>query len=133
MENASEPVGVIPAATAAPDGGSPLPSAAPAAAQAGSATTQQDSRGALLSSPAQLVLVPDYGSERWELQRRQWTQQRADADGMANMQTPRAAKMTEWSQAMLDDMLLNSTPLPSPVPLAELVDILVDVWAEETY
>eukprot|EP00250_Pteridium_aquilinum_P003661 c13969_g1_i2 orf=239-550(+) len=61
----------------------------------------------------------------WQETRKEWVGSRT----MPRSQQPRQPVLS--STAMYGDLLTNNRPFPRPIPLAEMADILVDIWEQE--
>jgi hypothetical protein len=65
-------------------------------------------------------------NRQWEQQRRDWLQ---PAAGAAARAAPRGPPIMDLGHAL--DVLTNGKRFPKPVPLGELVDLLVEIWEGE--
>ncbi|XP_012076571.1 uncharacterized protein LOC105637641 isoform X1 [Jatropha curcas] len=74
------------------------------------------------SNPSEFV---NYGLLLWKQTRQQW---------LANKRSPNKKQVREptirWN-ATYENLLGSNKPFPRPIPLAEMVDFLVDVWEQE--
>ncbi|EEF42884.1 uncharacterized protein LOC8283986 isoform X2 [Ricinus communis] len=61
----------------------------------------------------------------WHKKRKQWVGDRSQK----SQKMPREPIMS-WT-ATYEDLLCSSEPFQQPIPLAEMVDFLVDIWHEE--
>ncbi|KAJ1290884.1 hypothetical protein BS78_02G277000 [Paspalum vaginatum] len=67
----------------------------------------------------------NHAAEAWAEMRRQWVGHQAEVP----KQAPREPVIS-WSTTY-DELLSSSERFPQPIPLAEMVDFLVDIWHEE--
>ncbi|XP_030467230.1 uncharacterized protein LOC115686161 isoform X2 [Syzygium oleosum] len=74
------------------------------------------------SNPSEFV---NRGLLLWNQTRQQWTANK----GTQNRTQVREPKIS-WN-ATYDSLLGNSKPFRQPIPLAEMIDFLVDVWEQE--
>ena len=63
----------------------------------------------------------------WEKQRAAWIAQRPTSKN----DKPSMRRPVLSPDATYDDLLTSSRPFDKPVPLAEMVDLLVEVWEED--
>ncbi|KAF8034635.1 hypothetical protein BT93_C0829 [Corymbia citriodora subsp. variegata] len=67
----------------------------------------------------------NHGLLLWNQTRQQWTANK----GTQNHKQVREPKIS-WN-ASYESLLGSSKPFPQPIPLAEMIDFLVDVWEQE--
>ena len=71
------------------------------------------------------------GLQRWNEQRKAWLTPRSKAGAKAGAPRPKVVPLsTATATAVMDD-LERLRELASPMPLAQMVDILVDTWEEQ--
>ncbi|KAJ6798603.1 uncharacterized protein M6B38_275035 [Iris pallida] len=75
------------------------------------------------SNPPEFV---NHGLLLWNETRQQWLAQRKSETRTQQLREPRLS----WN-ATYDSLLGTNKPFPRPIPLAEMVDFLVDVWEQE--
>lgn len=75
------------------------------------------------SNPPEFV---NHGLLLWNQTRQQWLAQRKPESRTQQLREPRFS----WN-ATYDSLLGTNKPFPQPIPLAEMVDFLVDVWEQE--
>ncbi|KAL5546108.1 hypothetical protein UlMin_005795 [Ulmus minor] len=61
----------------------------------------------------------------WHEMRKQWV-----GDPSHNTQRTSREPIMSWTTTY-EDLLLTTEPFQQPIPLAEMVDFLVDIWLEE--
>ncbi|KAK4272833.1 hypothetical protein QN277_021335 [Acacia crassicarpa] len=61
----------------------------------------------------------------WQQKRKEWV-----GDRSKRLQGPPRESFMSFT-ASDEDLLLSTEPFPQPIPLAEMVDLLVDIWHEE--
>ena len=112
-------------AGAAGAGASPIPpQIARRAREAAETTTSLDS--------AQDTTWTNQGLLAWERQRLAWrSAQRQQQHQNARARANQARQAVLNPDVTYEDLLLTNRPFPVPVPLQEMVDLLVDVWDEE--
>ncbi|KAK4566563.1 hypothetical protein RGQ29_002720 [Quercus rubra] len=73
------------------------------------------------------LVDPKFGSVEiaWHEKRREWVGDQSQR----SRRTPREPIMS-WTTTY-EDLLLSTEPFQQPIPLAEMVDFLVDIWNEE--
>ncbi|KAJ9702581.1 hypothetical protein PVL29_004359 [Vitis rotundifolia] len=74
------------------------------------------------SNPPEFV---NHGLLLWNQTRQQWIGNQK-SQNRTQVQEPRIS----WN-ATYESLLGTNKPLPQPIPLAEMVDFLVDVWEQE--
>jgi len=75
------------------------------------------------SSPSEFV---NHGLLLWMQTRQQWIGNKKPETRTQQLREPRLS----WN-ATYDNLLGTNKPFPQPIPLAEMVDFLVDVWEQE--
>ncbi|KAL9264837.1 hypothetical protein AKJ16_DCAP04356 [Drosera capensis] len=66
------------------------------------------------------------GSASSEFTRQRWVGDKKPSNRGLQMQEPKLS----WN-ATYDSLLGSNKPFPQPIPLAEMVDFLVDIWEQE--
>eukprot|EP00877_Chromochloris_zofingiensis_P012199 jgi/Chrzof1/7232/Cz02g15190.t1 len=61
----------------------------------------------------------------WMERRREWTRRAGDAK--------RPSRKRSLAQSLTPDQVLSFQPFPKPVPLEDVVEVLVDVWESEDF
>ncbi|XP_022144600.1 uncharacterized protein LOC111014243 isoform X2 [Momordica charantia] len=61
----------------------------------------------------------------WHERRREWVGDRSENGQRAPMEP-----ILSWTTTY-EDLLLSAEPFEQPIPLAEMVDFLVDIWHED--
>ncbi|KAI4300328.1 hypothetical protein L6164_033719 [Bauhinia variegata] len=75
--------------------------------------------------PTENGVFINHAEVAWHLNRREWV-----GDQSKNLQRqPRESILSLTTS--YEDLLLSTVSFPQPIPLAEMVDFLVDVWHEE--
>ncbi|KAI3721640.1 hypothetical protein L2E82_32657 [Cichorium intybus] len=74
-----------------------------------------------LSNP----LFVNHAELAWHEMRRAWVGDRSQTS-----RTKFRHPILSWTTSF-EDLLTSGEPFPDPVPLADLVDLLVDIWIEE--
>ncbi|KAF2289870.1 hypothetical protein GH714_038956 [Hevea brasiliensis] len=67
----------------------------------------------------------NHAEEAWHEKRKQWT-----GDLSPKSQRMPREPIMSWTTTY-EDLLCSSEPFQQPIPLAEMVDFLVDIWHEE--
>ncbi|KAM5559724.1 hypothetical protein ABKV19_021084 [Rosa sericea] len=75
--------------------------------------------------PTEKVVFINHAEIAWQERRREWVGDQSQKSRRA----PREPIMS-WT-ATYEDLLLTTEPFQEPIPLAEMVDFLVDIWLEE--
>ncbi|KAL3511889.1 hypothetical protein ACH5RR_024606 [Cinchona calisaya] len=87
-------------------------------------TSTHDTHGAGSSNaPSEFV---NHGLLLWNQTRQQWIGNSKCANQPQQLREPKLS----WN-ATYDSLLGSSKPFPRPIPLAEMVDFLVDIWEQE--
>ncbi|XP_058113312.1 uncharacterized protein LOC131256424 isoform X2 [Magnolia sinica] len=86
-------------------------------------THDPHSVGGSTSNPPEFV---NHGLLLWNQTRQQWIGNRKAENRMQQVREPRLS----WN-ATYDSLLGTNKPFPQPIPLAEMVDFLVDIWEQE--
>ncbi|XP_042489407.1 uncharacterized protein LOC122069458 isoform X3 [Macadamia integrifolia] len=75
------------------------------------------------SNPPEFV---NHGLLLWNQTRQQWVGHKRPENRTQQVREPRLS----WN-ATYDSLLGTNKPFPHPIPLAEMVDFLVDIWEQE--
>lgn len=105
-------------------------------------SASNDAAAASGSSSVEVDEGPPFVNHRlaaWERQREEWVAagkagaaaKEAAAGGSLNGRQGAHRRPVLSADATYDDLLTSSRPFPKPVPLAEMVDFLVEVWDED--
>ncbi|GAB2228185.1 hypothetical protein Droror1_Dr00010015 [Drosera rotundifolia] len=68
----------------------------------------------------------NHGLILWNQTRQRWVGDKKPSNRGLQMQEPKLS----WN-ATYDSLLGSNKPFPQPIPLAEMVDFLVDIWEQE--
>ncbi|XP_050384033.1 uncharacterized protein LOC126800677 [Argentina anserina] len=75
--------------------------------------------------PNEKVVFINHAEIAWQKRRREWVGDQSQKSQRA----PREPIMS-WTTTY-EDLLMTTEPFQEPIPLAEMVDFLVDIWLEE--
>lgn len=75
--------------------------------------------------PSEKEIFVNHAEIAWHERRREWVGDQSQGSRRA----PREPIMS-WTTTY-EDLLLSTEPFQQPIPLAEMVDFLVDIWNEE--
>ncbi|GAB2293620.1 hypothetical protein Dimus_027833 [Dionaea muscipula] len=75
------------------------------------------------NAPSEFV---NHGLLLWNQTRQRWIGNKKSSSGGQLVQEPKLS----WN-ATYDSLLGSNKPFPQPIPLAEMVDFLVDIWEQE--
>ncbi|WIA30723.1 hypothetical protein OEZ86_000790 [Tetradesmus obliquus] len=67
------------------------------------------------------------GLQTWMERRRQWTKRTADA------KQQHTSRKRCYSPAVTPEQVLSFAPLPKPVPLQDIIEVLTEVWEQEDF
>ncbi|KAK1421151.1 hypothetical protein QVD17_23284 [Tagetes erecta] len=81
-------------------------------------STKRDASNPLFVNHAELA---------WHEMRRAWVGDRSQTTH-TNFRQP----ILSWTTSF-EDLLSSGDPFPDPIPLADVVDLLVDIWVEEGF
>ncbi|KAG6596487.1 hypothetical protein SDJN03_09667, partial [Cucurbita argyrosperma subsp. sororia] len=85
-----------------------------------------DSRVAINDKSNETTAFVNHAEIAWHEQRREWV-----GDRFENVQrAPPMEPILSWTTTY-EDLLLTAEPFQQPIPLAEMVDFLVDIWHED--
>ncbi|KAJ9540118.1 hypothetical protein OSB04_026624 [Centaurea solstitialis] len=95
----------------------------------------QNSRGSKMASEEKKSIQRDVSNPlfvnhaelAWHEMRRAWVGDRSEASHDKFRQP-----IMSWTTSF-EDLLSSGEPFPEPIPLADVVDLLVDIWIEEGF
>ncbi|KAL4859798.1 hypothetical protein ACK3TF_000077 [Chlorella vulgaris] len=104
-----------------------LPTPEPAGVEPAALSAGAEAAALSAALEASATSEPRVGPDAWAAARRQWRRKRRAADGAADLLHSRMA-----SAACLDadDILGSSEPYHSPIPLKELIVVLLESWID---
>ncbi|KGN58990.1 uncharacterized protein LOC101221441 isoform X2 [Cucumis sativus] len=86
--------------------------------------SSNDSKVALNGKSNEMPTFINHAEIAWHERRREWVGDRAE-----NVQREPMEPILSWTTTYED--LLTAEPFQQPIPLAEMVDFLVDIWHED--
>ncbi|XP_038903277.1 uncharacterized protein LOC120089909 [Benincasa hispida] len=84
-----------------------------------------DSKVALNGKSNETPMFINHAEIAWHERRREWV-----GDHSENVQRAPMEPILSWTTTYAD-LLLTAEPFQQPIPLAEMVDFLVDIWHED--
>ncbi|GMN50023.1 hypothetical protein TIFTF001_019192 [Ficus carica] len=85
--------------------------------------TLDPNNGALITNPSEFV---NHGFLLWNQTRQRWLGNKRPENRPQQIREPKLS----WN-ATYESLLGSNKPFPQPIPLAEMVDFLVDIWEQE--
>eukprot|EP00882_Tetradesmus_deserticola_P013710 GHRQ01014560.1.p1 GENE.GHRQ01014560.1~~GHRQ01014560.1.p1 ORF type:complete len:104 (+),score=28.70 GHRQ01014560.1:721-1032(+) len=72
-------------------------------------------------------LFVNRGLQTWLERRQQWIKRTADT------KQQHTSRKRPYSPAVTPEQVLSFTPLPKPVPLQDVIEVLTEVWEQEDF